>query len=651
MAANTNPNKVDQALLTALINAGVGEDDGEELARFDTFGGQDTGRFIVGFRAAATLMCGGHSSLDWMALPSPWNTVCPMIASANGKGPGIALYEAVDCYETTLQGALMNAISALAGLISAQTTKAQSTNTTGGMSPQQAAVAQQGTELLKPIDANLVRHIQKILSANKPLAQKRKQAGEYLIDWLARNGKFIRTVYGQHYYLYAATRKLFSLETSLWQSFVYLLSGVNPASTDARFFYADCETAAQHNGEELEVVRVAHWDTEQKTLRVSRFDGRVYRLDGLTIEEESNGDGPVLFDDAMYWQSYKPDFSAKGSVLNWTMYELPNWEDHREETSLLFRNWWLGTFFTELCPTRPILVIKGEKGSGKTMGLRIVLRSMFGNAVDVAGIPDRADGFTALTSNNHIAVLDNLDEMAKEIRDKIASISTGKLDQLRKLFTTNEMYTIRYRCWLAVTSRTPDTLQREDLVDRVIILPVHRIEDGNRVREAQYLREAQQKRNQWWGDCLTALNSVVAEIRRNGLPDRGGLRMEDWAALGEGMSRAAGQVDIWGNGIKLVKTRQAHFLLEDEVIVQGIETWLSSQQYTSAPLTTRSLYEDVKAALFGVDRPDSTWPRSVRAFGRRLAGIRPELTGHLAKSKVTMLTGVLHGYETYQFLK
>ena len=46
-----------------------------------------------------------------------------------------------------------------------------------------------------------------------------------------------------------------------------------------------------------------------------------------------------------------------------------------------------------------------------------------------------------------------------------------------------------YRCWLAFTARTPDTLRRDDLADRLLLLPVSRIGDKERLRETDVYRK------------------------------------------------------------------------------------------------------------------------------------------------------------------
>ncbi len=646
--------QVDAELLAALTGEGIAAPDATELSRMDAFGGAPIDSWLRGLNAAAVLMNQGSLLIDYSTLPGPWDALCPSLASANGGGPSAALTQAIAQYRGEVQAALIGAISALAAVKVVAAAQVKNVKMTTGLNSTQAAAAREVAQqlLMQPIDPNLVKQIQKALGGKKSQREKSyKEAGEILLDWLAKNGTFIRTPLGDLRYLHRPTKRLFHMDSSIWHAWLYRVTGTNPAAVAFKYFLADCKTTASEFGKVIDVVRVAHWDEQSQMLRVSRFDGTVYRLDGCTIEEESNGDGPVLFDDAFYWQSYTPDYSANGAVLDWSLRSVPCWDGSTDELTLLYKCWWLATFFTELCPTRPVLIMKGEKGSGKTMALRIILRMVLGPAVDVSGVPDRADAFTALTSNSHIVVLDNMDELVKEIRDKIASLSTGKVDELRRLYTTNETQRIPYRCWLAVTSRTPDTLQRDDLVDRLLILPLRRIQDANRTREAHFLQEVIANRDRWWGDCLSTLNKVIAEIRRNGIPERGGHRMEDWAALSTVIARAEGQQDAWESGLKDSKNRQADFLLEDDVLVQGIESWLSSQQYTSVALTTRRLYEETKHALFGTDRPESTWPRSVRAYGRRLKGIERELREHLDKSGVKMFTRELHGDRVYEFFK
>ena len=646
---DTGKAQIDAILLSALTAEGVRDGDARELARMDAFGGSVAASWIAGMSAVARMMNRQPVSLDWGTLPRPWDTVGALLSS-NGTDNAKTLASSLTSWSLEVQSALVNAVAAVAMMQAAMEATAAHLPMQTAPSPKQAAAIAATARYMRPVDQDLMRSVQRILVREKgAMSQRRKDAGQQVIEWMVTHGKYIRSPLGRTYYLYSKSRRLYALDSTAFASFLYLLTGANPSSVDFRYFLADCKTAGEE-GEQLEVLRVAHWDETHGVLRISRFDGTVYRLDGMTIEAEANGDGPILFEDSMAWAPYVPDFGGNGDVLTWSL-ELPNWERAGEACQCIYSAWWKTSFFSELCPTRPILVLKGEKGSGKTMALRVMLRLMFGATTDVCGLPDKADSFIAMTSNAHIVVLDNMDTLSRELRDKFASLSTGKLDQLRELYTTNETRTIAYRCWLAITSRVPDTLQRDDLVDRTLILPVARIEDANRSRESLFLKEVATRRSTWWGDLLTALNTIVAELRSGDMPDRGGLRMEDWAALGTVIARAEGHEAVWASGLKTVREEQSAFLLEDNAIVQAITAWLGSPSFTPMPQTTRHLYEAARAALFGIDHPDESWPRSVKSFGRQLKGMQRELQTHFRAQGYEMTWRTLHGEQLYEFAK
>ena len=439
---------------------------------------------------------------------------------------------------------------------------------------------------------------------------------------MPQHGDFVRTSTGKRYYLYRPQHRLFDLDTTVWNAWLYRLTGVNPASTTFRYLTADCQTAALQ-GKEMEVYRMAHWDGS--FLRVSRFDGVVYRLDGQSIEAENNGEGPVLFDDNQGWTPYEPDFSLNGTALEWWL-NLANFTEFRDGYKLSLLAWILATFLTELCPTRPLAVFDGEAGSGKSMTWRVLMRLLFGPTGEIGGVPDKPDGFTARAANSHILVLDNLDDFTDWLRDKLARLCTGSEDHYRVLYSNNDLGTVRYRCWVAITSRTPDTLRRDDLADRVLLFPVTRIDDHWRLTENTFLTECLTRRSAWWGDVLTALNRVVATIRRDGIPANSTMRMADFESLGRTIAKAEGHEDVWESVVNDWNNQQADFLLQDSAVVDALDLWLQTPTNIWRQVTTRTLYSELESALFGSNRPDASWPRSSYSFGRVLARLRRSLS-------------------------
>ena len=460
-----------------------------------------------------------------------------------------------------------------------------------------------------------------------PLLLRRLRAGEMLLTWLRERGGFVRTVGGDLYWFSSEGRRLRNLEGNEWAAFLYALAGTNPAGADYKHLLADC-VAAAIGAEMRQVVRVAAWDGA--VLRVSGFDGSVYALDGSTVRTEPNG-AAALFADDPTWTPY--DLGAgDGEALRWLTETLPNWAGptdagHKpaEVYGLALRAFILSTFFSELCPTRPLAVLLGERGAGKTLVWRVLLRLLFGPFAEVAGTPDKADAFVAAAAASHLLVLDNLDTFTPWLRDKLARASTGGVDHYRRLYTSNEAGTVRYRVWLGFTARSPDTLRRDDLADRLLILPVDRIPEGRLRAERSFLDQALATRGAFWGDLLAALNKVVAHIRREGLPDASTLRLADWESFGRVVARVEGREPLWDAFVATLKRAQGDFLLEDDLLAEGLGRWLEVEAFRGREVTARELHEELGELLFGGRKRPSDWPGSTMGFAKRLAGLRRDL--------------------------
>lgn len=479
------------------------------------------------------------------------------------------------------------------------------------------------SRLIESPDAKLKQQIENELIPDKRPAIIRHQNIEaILVEWLAQRGKFVHSG-DNFYYLYHDGYKLYDLDTERWEAFLHTLTGINPAMSAFGLIASAVKTAASNHAETIPVVKFAHYDRETQVLRVSRFDGMVYALDGETIQTETNGEGPALFYDFPTWKPYQLDGDAHNYLEE--IAQIPFWKEDPDLYGWIFQVWVRSLFFTELCPTRPILVILGEKGSGKSMALRLLMKLLFGQYADVSGVPEKPDALTVAAHYYHLYVMDNMDTLEPWMRDKLARISTGATDEYRKLFTSKEMGVVHYRTWLAITARTPDTLRRDDLADRVIILPLKRIPDDQRGRELEFTEWVERNRNAFWFNLLNQLNQIVARLRAGSIPMASPLRMADWEALGRIVSQIYDKEDIWDQLVDMIKNEQRGFLADGEVIIEAVETWLGNPMNVGRWVTARELYTESQELLFGTNRPDSDWPRSVKSFGWRLKNINDYL--------------------------
>ncbi len=541
----------------------------------------------------------------------PWLTLY-RAAEQNPQHVEDSIYDALSQYQGELQVAIYSYLSLMIQRVATRY-NAMKLGAQANQQKQQRITS----KLNESPDPKLKREIENELIPDKrPAVIRYGNIEALIIEWLSKHGKFVRNE-DNYYYLYRDSHILYDMDTERWEAFLHTLTGINPAMQAFGLITSAAKTAASNHAESVPVVKFAHYDNENKILRVSRFDGTVYVLDGNEIKTETNGEGPVLFYDFPTWQPYQPDPTADVEYLT-EIAQVPFWKDYADLYSWIFQVWVQTLFFTELCPTRPITVFLGEKGSGKSMFLRLLMKLLFGQYADISGVPEKPDALTVAAHYYHLYVMDNMDTLEPWMRDKLARISTGATDEYRKLFTSKEMGIIRYRTWLAITARTPDTLRRDDLADRIVILPLKRIPDDQRGRELDFTEWVERNRNGFWFDLLNRLNRIVAELRADAIPQTSPLRMADWETLGRVISRIYGKENVWDKIVAKIKSEQCGFLAEGEVLVEAIEAWLALPGNINRWVTARELYTESQYALFGNNKPDTDWPRSVKSFGWRL---------------------------------
>jgi hypothetical protein len=479
--------------------------------------------------------------------------------------------------------------------------------------------SQRGIEL---IDPQFAQEISLLLygATELPLDVRRGLAGQKVIEKLKELGFFTQSETGELFYFYRPKRRAYQIGDDEFTRFLYAMSGINPSSRHFPYIHTDCEVVASQS-EPRKVVRLAYYDREANKLYVSRFDGTVYVLDGESITTEDNGEH-VIFADDPRWKPYNLE-DGKGNALDW-LCAFPNWGEDPQVCRLAFAAWIISTLFPELCPTKPILGILGEKGSGKTLTTRMLLKLLFGPSGEVSGLPDRPDGFRAAASSSHILVIDNLDGFVPWLRDIAARLSSGVVDMSRRLYTDNTPHRVTYRTWLAFTSRDPETFRRDDLADRLLLLPLARIPEGEWKPERDFLDQVELFRNAFWGDLLALANKVVAYIKENGLPYTSKVRMADFERFGRIVARVLGMEDTWEKVVSLLLKGQAELLLDDPV-AEALLMWLENKENQGRDVPGHVLHAELTELYYEGHKPAPNWPKDVKSLGKRLAALKDSL--------------------------
>jgi hypothetical protein len=460
-----------------------------------------------------------------------------------------------------------------------------------------------------------------------PLYQRRSLISKMVVAVLKKCGTFIKNIEGR-FYFHSPTKQLFDLDGFEFGAMLSDTFGLNQTESEFKFTLTDLNNEAHLRGQVTQIYRLAYYDRQTNTLYIDKFDGTVYRLNGENIEIVDNGTDGVMFTKLPSWEPYK---YVKGSnidgLLNATLIDdIPFQKDSfapltSGEQRMVFSLWIFSIFFESLLPTKPILAIIGEKGSGKTTTLRRVVRLLFGSKADVFGLErDKEDAFIANITHNYVAVFDNLDGRISWINDRLALTATSSLIGRRKLYTTNEAVYYQPRCFLALTSRNPQ-FKRDDVVDRLILLKVERLEHF--CPESEILETIASQRDLLWTELLKDLNSIVARLgKENGKP-RTDFRMSDWATLCWRIAELQGVGDPFDSILYKLSLEQANFAMEDDPLYLCLALWLQNQTNVGREINSKTLFDELSVIA---EKEKIGWDyKSTISFAKRLNNVGSNL--------------------------
>lgn len=322
------------------------------------------------------------------------------------------------------------------------------------------------------------------------------------IDDMKSHGRFCKTDGGELFFISNGSRIVplvkhdIRLDALLKETF-----GLNAAS---KKLYDPLVRAFQleafENGEPVVIHKFCHAERSTRTIYLSMLDGKhMLKLTGgeSGLEIVPNGtDGIFMLDDPKWkpWhlqaeELYEPDPETGEPVLVAWAYDYEairnylvkpvNFMDTDNLTAAdqawLYEQW-LTTLPLDL-EERPLLLLCGEPGGGKSGVLRLVHKALFGPSGDVS-IIRKEDAFNAAVSYSPFVTLDNLDKVrASWLPVSLETAATGGKITLRELYTTNTVVEAQARAWLGITSTDSHYMDsRRALADRTIIFRIGRLE-------------------------------------------------------------------------------------------------------------------------------------------------------------------------------
>ncbi len=418
---------------------------------------------------------------------------------------------------------------------------------------------------------------------------KRQTAWNYVLARETEDGSrfIVAEPEGETYFFSAHTRRAIRLSEGgrgAAQMFAYLHSryGLPEQGPMTREVYDCLRLYAHQQGSRVPMRRFAVWSKERACAYVSRYDGSMWRLDGQSVEVIPNGDEDVFFldDDGGVHVDLEPgDLADHGELLpaltdlSFSTNSPGGITDEDQRRALII--WILSLVFPDLMPTKPILLIEGTQGSGKSSALQMLQLVLLGHKKPLILSRSREDDFGVMLLRSPIAYFDNVDSFIDWLPDAVCAYATTGMWTKRKLYTDGEEAQIRPHAFVAVASKNPASFRREDTADRCVVIRLER----RAAFTAQADREsaATAARPRLLGEYLTIVNRMVDAIRRGaGTPAVDSTyRMADFATMAHLAADALGWED--GAAAQTLKALQAErdaFASEGDPLVDLLAAWL-----------------------------------------------------------------------------
>ncbi|HPZ09023.1 MAG TPA: bifunctional DNA primase/polymerase [Candidatus Eremiobacteraeota bacterium] len=184
-----------------------------------------------------------------------------------------------------------------------------------------------------------------------------------------------------------------------------------------------------------------------------------------------------------------------------------------EEQQVLFELFFMALFFESIFPTKPLLLMYGVKGSGKSFSLRIMGKLLFGDEWNLSSVTsDNERDIKVASLHKSFLAIDNADSRIKWMNDFLAKMATGEQFEERQMRENFVYLSMKPSCFIGLTARTPK-FRRDDIADRLLILSVKPLED-NFIPENDLLDELEEHRDILWSEIIFKLQIILRQLQQ-----------------------------------------------------------------------------------------------------------------------------------------
>lgn len=185
----------------------------------------------------------------------------------------------------------------------------------------------------------------------------------------------------------------------------------------------------------------------------------------------------------------------------------------------------------------PVILIQGEKGSGKSECLKKIEMIVDPKASGICTYTNSKEAIVLRLSNSYFTCFDNVSYIPKAISDLFCSAVTGACDTTRKLYTDTEERILNLHSIIAMTSIN-GVARSADLIDRSCLITLNRFKKSEIKTESNIMTSFQKDLPSLLGAIFNTIAIVLNDKKKVKANEK--IRLADFHVKSIKIGRALG---------------------------------------------------------------------------------------------------------------